>query len=73
MEAQVQQVIASLALIINNYSGEVLAYFGSPDYFNNVKLGKNDGVQALRQPGSTLKPFVYELGLEKGLIKPNTI
>ncbi|MEH2457262.1 penicillin-binding protein 1C [Nostoc sp.] len=82
VEAQVQQVIYSLAannvhdaaaLVIDNRSGEVLAYVGSPDYFNEVKLGRNDGVQALRQPGSTLKPFVYELALEKGFIHPNTI
>ncbi|MEH2318571.1 penicillin-binding protein 1C [Nostoc sp.] len=82
VEAQVQQVIYSLAannvydaaaLVIDNRSGEVLAYVGSPNYFNEVKLGHNDGVQALRQPGSTLKPFVYELALEKGLIRPNTI
>ncbi|MCW5313909.1 penicillin-binding protein 1C [Nostoc sp. KVJ3] len=82
VEAQVQQVISSLApnnvhdaatLVIDNHTGEVLAYVGSPDYFNETKLGRNDGVQALRQPGSTLKPFVYELALEKGLIRPNTI
>ncbi|MDZ8083529.1 MAG: penicillin-binding protein 1C [Nostoc sp. DcaGUA01] len=82
VEAQVQQVISSLAgnnvhdaaaLVIDNHTGEVLAYVGSPDYFNEAKLGRNDGVQALRQPGSTLKPFVYELALEKNLIRPNTI
>ncbi|MDF5709222.1 MAG: penicillin-binding protein 1C [Nostoc sp. S4] len=82
VEAQVQQVISSLAannvhdaaaLVIDNHTGEVLAYVGSPDYFNQAKLGRNDGVQALRQPGSTLKPFVYELALEKNLIRPNTI
>jgi penicillin-binding protein 1C len=82
VEAQVKQVIDSLAvnnvhdaaaLIIDNHSGEILAYVGSPDYFNEAKLGRNDGVQALRQPGSTLKPFVYELALEKGVIKPNSI
>ncbi|WP_375511639.1 penicillin-binding protein 1C [uncultured Nostoc sp.] len=82
VEAQVQQVISSLAvnnvhdaaaLVIDNHTGEVLAYVGSPDYFNEAKLGRNDGVQALRQPGSTLKPFVYELALEKSLIRPNTI
>ncbi|MCC5628788.1 penicillin-binding protein 1C [Nostoc sphaeroides CHAB 2801] len=82
VEAQVQQVISSIAannvhdaaaLVIDNHTGEVLAYVGSPDYFNEAKLGRNDGVQALRQPGSTLKPFVYELALEKGLILPNTI
>ncbi|MEI6442076.1 MAG: penicillin-binding protein 1C [Nostocales cyanobacterium ELA583] len=82
VEAQVTQVIASLknhnvhdaaAVIIDNSSGEVLSYVGSPDYFNDVQLGQNDGVQALRQPGSTLKPFVYELALEKGVISPHTI
>ncbi len=74
VEAQAQQVISTLkannvhdaaALVIDNHTGEVLAYVGSPDYFNEAKLGRNDGVQALRQPGSTLKPFVYELALEK--------
>ncbi|MEA5506553.1 transglycosylase domain-containing protein [Halotia wernerae UHCC 0503] len=82
VETQVQQIIASVAannvhdaaaLVIDNYTGEVLAYVGSPDYFNEANLGRNDGVQALRQPGSTLKPFVYELALEKGVIRPNTI
>lgn len=82
VEAQVKQIISSLAtnnvhdaaaLVIDNHTGEVLAYVGSPDYFNDVKLGSNDGVQALRQPGSTLKPFVYELALDKGVIRPNTI
>ncbi|RAM50881.1 MAG: penicillin-binding protein 1C [Hapalosiphonaceae cyanobacterium JJU2] len=82
VEAQVQQVLSSLAannvhhaavLVIDNHTGEVLAYVGSPNYFDEAKLGRNDGVQALRQPGSTLKPFLYELALEKGVIRPHTI
>ncbi|MBF2005694.1 MAG: penicillin-binding protein 1C [Chlorogloeopsis fritschii C42_A2020_084] len=82
VEAQLQQVLSSLAannvhhaaaLVVDNHTGEVLAYVGSPDYFNEAKLGRNDGVQALRQPGSTLKPFLYEMALEKGVIRPNTI
>jgi len=82
VEAQVQQVISTLAtnnvhdaaaLVIDNHTGEVLAYVGSPNYFDETKLGRNDGVQALRQPGSTLKPFLYELALEKDVIRPNTI
>jgi penicillin-binding protein 1C len=82
IEAQIQQIIISLkdhnvhhaaALVIDNHTGEVLAYVGSPDYFNNDKFGRNDGVQALRQPGSTLKPFLYELALSKAIIKPHTI
>ncbi|NEN91667.1 MAG: penicillin-binding protein 1C [Okeania sp. SIO3H1] len=79
---QVQQVIQNItpynvhhaaAIVINNQTGEVLAYVGSPDYFNTQKMGSNDGVQALRQPGSTLKPFLYQLALENQVINPNTI
>jgi len=82
VEAQVQQLVNTLsthnvhhaaALVINNHTGEILAYIGSPNYFNGSEIGKNDGVQALRQPGSTLKPFLYELALEKRVIRPNTI
>ncbi|MBW4581003.1 MAG: penicillin-binding protein 1C [Tildeniella nuda ZEHNDER 1965/U140] len=87
VEAQVQQVIQSLAphnvhhaaaLVLDNRSGNVLAYVGSPNYFADAQVvdtqgGRNDGVQALRQPGSTLKPFLYELALEQRVIHPNTI
>jgi penicillin-binding protein 1C len=82
VEAQVQDIIRSLAphnvnqgaaIVIDNHTGEVLAYVGSVDYFAQEQLGRNDGVQALRQPGSTLKPFLYQLALEKKLIRPNTI
>jgi penicillin-binding protein 1C len=82
VEAQVQQLVNTLsthnvhqaaALVIDNHTGEILAYIGSPNYFNGSEIGKNDGVQALRQPGSTLKPFLYELALEKRVIRPNTI
>jgi penicillin-binding protein 1C len=82
VEAQVRQVTQTLAshnvqqaaaLVIDNHSGEVLAYVGSADYFSETRRGRNDGVQALRQPGSTLKPFVYQLALERRLIRPNTV
>ncbi len=82
VEAQVQQVVRELApknvhhaaaIVIENKSGEVYAYVGSPDYFSEAELGRNDGVQALRQPGSTLKPFLYQLALEQRIIRPNTV
>ncbi len=61
------------AIVIDNQTGEVLVYVGSPDYFDTQTMGSNDGVQALRQPGSTLKPFLYQLALENQVINPNTI
>jgi penicillin-binding protein 1C len=48
------------AVVIDNASGEVLAYVA------NGGAGEVDGVTALRQAGSTLKPFLYELALERG-------
>jgi penicillin-binding protein 1C len=80
--AQIQQIVTELAhknvshaaaVAIDNHTGEVLAYAGSTDYFAQARKGRNDGVQALRQPGSTLKPFLYQLALEKRQILPNTI
>lgn len=82
VQAQAQDVVAALAphnvtqasaLVIDNCSGDVLAYLGSLDYFDDAYLGRNDGVQALRQPGSTLKPFLYEYALETGAITPQTV
>ncbi len=46
-------------VVVDNASGDVLAYLGSPDFFGQRALGQNDGARALRQPGSALKPFVY--------------
>jgi penicillin-binding protein 1C len=51
---------------------EVLAWVGSSDFFNE-KDGQLDGVLALRQPGSALKPFIFALALDKGLVSPQTL
>jgi len=47
-------------------TGQVLVYLGSRDYFRDDIGGKNDMNQALRSPGSTLKPFTYLTAFEKG-------
>jgi penicillin-binding protein 1C len=54
------------AILLDNESGEVLAYVGSADFFNPEIDGQVDGVQSLRQPGSTLKPFLYLLAQDMG-------
>lgn len=54
-----KHVTAASVIVVENETGDVLAYVGSPDFENAVALGQNDGVTALRQPGSALKPFVY--------------
>jgi penicillin-binding protein 1C len=52
---------------------EVLAYVGSADHGDAAILGAVDGVRARRSPGSALKPFLYGLALDAGLINPETM
>jgi penicillin-binding protein 1C len=53
-------------LVIELSTGDVLASVGSADYFDREARGAIDFTQARRSPGSTLKPFIYGLALEKG-------
>lgn len=65
-------VTNAAVLVLDNQTGAVLAYVGSADFYNTKNSGEVDGVRARRQPGSALKPFVYAMGLERG-ITPATI
>jgi penicillin-binding protein 1C len=51
---------------------EILAWVGSADFYDPTE-GQNDGVLALRQPGSALKPFIYQLALSQGTITAGTV
>ncbi len=53
--------------VLDNRSGQWLAWEGSGDYFDTAHGGAIDGVVSPRQPGSALKPFTYALGFEQGL------
>jgi len=60
-------------LAIDHASGEVMARVASANYFDQRRAGQVDMTQALRSPGSTLKPFIYGLGFEDGMIHPDTL
>jgi penicillin-binding protein 1C len=59
--------------VLDNRTGEWLAWEGSGDYFGENFGGAIDGVRALRQPGSTLKPFTYALAFEQGFTPATVI
>jgi penicillin-binding protein 1C len=60
-------------LLIDARSMDVLASVGSGSFWNNAIKGQNDGTRQLRSPGSSLKPFVYAMALDRGLIGPSTL
>jgi penicillin-binding protein 1C len=61
-----RHVSDAAALVIDNRSGDVLAYVGNAGASANTFYV--DGVRAPRQAGSTLKPFLYEMAIEQKLI-----
>ena len=65
--------VAVAIMAIDHASGEVLARVAGADYFDERRAGQVDMTQAVRSPGSTLKPFIYGLAFEDGLIHPETL
>ena len=61
------------AMLLDYRSMEVLASVGSVDFYDNAIQGQVDGTRAKRSPGSTLKPFIYALAMDQGLIHPMTM
>ncbi|TAA23815.1 MULTISPECIES: penicillin-binding protein 1C [Pseudoxanthomonas] len=60
-------------LVVDNTTMEARAYVGSVQFGDARRLGHVDMVQAWRSPGSTLKPFLYGLALDDGLIHSETL
>lgn len=75
LEAEVRHTVQQLAdrgvkqaatVVLDNRTGEILAWVGSPDFWADT-AGQVDMVVNVRQPGSALKPFLYALGFDRGL------
>jgi 1A family penicillin-binding protein len=63
---------ASIVAISPN-SGEILAMVGSVDYFDQAISGQVNMATALRQPGSTVKPFTYAAAFARGSLSPGSV
>lgn len=60
-------------LVVDNATLEARAYVGSVEFGDRQRLGDVDMVRALRSPGSTLKPFLYGMALDDGLIHSESL
>ncbi|MBL0941286.1 MAG: penicillin-binding protein 1C, partial [Alphaproteobacteria bacterium] len=79
-ENVVKSTIASLpqkaniaVLVVDHHENKVRAYVGSREFFDEKRDGQVDFICAYRSPGSTLKPFIYGLAFEDGLVSPNSL
>ncbi len=59
---------SAAVLLIDNPTREVLVYVGSARFADEDRLGHVDMIRAIRSPGSTLKPFLYGLAFDAGLV-----
>ncbi len=75
LEGEARQAVSLLAergvkqsaiVVIDNATGGVLAWVGSPDFYEPT-AGQTDMVSSARQPGSALKPFLYALAFDRGV------
>ena len=80
LEARVGDYLARLPertsaalLVVDNATLEARAYVGSAVFGDAARLGHVDMVRAWRSPGSTLKPFLYGLALDDGLIDSESL
>ncbi len=71
MQLRGRHVSDGAVMVVENETGEILAYVGNGGRESSAMW--IDGIRARRQAGSTLKPFLYELAIEKGYLTASSI
>jgi penicillin-binding protein 1C len=70
---RLQNIRNAAVIVVDNRSREVLAYVGSASFRDTTDAGQVNGAAAIRQPGSTLKPLLYGLCFDEGLLTPKAM
>jgi penicillin-binding protein 1C len=71
--SRLKNIRNAAVVVINNQTHQVVAYVGSADFRDTTDAGQVNGAAAVRQPGSTLKPLLYGLCMDKGLLTPKQV
>ena len=60
-------------MVLDNTTHHVIAYIGSANFADTLNAGQVNGVTAIREPGSTLKPLLYGMCIDEGLMTPKSV
>lgn len=69
----IKNIRNAAVVVIDNSSHKVITYVGSANFSDTVDAGQVNGAAAIRQPGSTLKPLLYGLAIDAGLMTPQSV
>ena len=70
---QLPEKTSAAVLVVENQSLKVKTYVGSAIFLDQNRFGHIDMIQAIRSPGSTLKPFLYGIAIDQGLIHSKSL
>ena len=71
--SRIKNIQNAAVVVINNQTHQVVSYLGSANFRDTLDGGEVNGASAIRQPGSTLKPLLYGLSMDEGLLTPKQI
>ena len=72
-QARDSRITNGALLLLDNSDGSVISWLGNGDFFDSDNSGQIDGVLVRNQPGSSMKPFLYALAIEKDLLQPASV
>lgn len=70
---QLNNIHNAAVVVIDNRTHEVVTYLGSANFSDTADGGQVNGAASVRQPGSTLKPLLYGICFDEGLLTPKTV
>jgi penicillin-binding protein 1C len=60
-------------VVVDNKTRNIIAYLGSPDFKDGENAGQVDNARSFRSPGSALKPLIYGLAFDEGIVTPKSV
>ena len=67
---ELKNIRNAAVIVLDNQTHHIISYIGSADFHDSTDGGQVNGAAAIRQPGSTLKPLLYGLCIDAGLLTP---